>query len=859
MITIGGVDPPDLLALALSTPASALHQARRVIVEHRDDVSVSYAHQAAGIVFRDFGDLPQAFHHLRAALRAARRAADVEREIDVQATLGVALVMAGRTASGLTQLDAAATHAHGLLLAKVRLRRGNVLSLLGRYDEALTDLRLAMITARRSGDRLWEARALHNRTMTYISLGALNKADADAIAAERLFDEVGQAWESVQASHNRAIVATRRGDIPAALRLLDLAEARYESIGVSQPDLFVDRGHALLAAGLAAEAVATAEQVLDGGGLKPVTQAELSLFCARAAIAAGQPELARARAQAAGALFRAQRRPSWRARARLAEYEARYLAGERSARLAKASSDVAAAADQLPEEEKPLAFLLAARLAHDRDLPADAHLAAAARYRARGSALTRASGWLAVAMRAAVANGSPLRACGRGLDALDEHRMLFGAAEIRAFATLHSRDLATLALDAVIASGSARQLLQWSERVRATSLAEPSVRPSDDGESERELAAVRDSVRRIEEAYASGTSSVIAHQQRDAGEAAVRRRNRHLSGTAGPALRFDADLLLSALGDKQLLTLVENRGMLFAVLARGGRLRRFEIGAVSSVVREINFAQFALRRAAYARSKTVDGDALQQAALGPVAQLLDGPVVVVPPAFLHALPWGLLPALATLPTTVAPSAAMWLRATATSASPVSDHRVLLVAGPELQSQGAEVEQLAAVHRRNTMLGAESAAGQPATIEAALDSMNGAWIAHFAAHGSFRTDSPLFSSLRLDDGALFVHDFDRLRKAPRTVILSACDTGVSAAVGADELLGLVTGLLRVGTAGVVASVVPVNDQATVPFMLTLHRALVAGKSLAEAALAGRLAATGEVVTAATAASFTVWGA
>jgi len=47
--------------------------------------------------------------------------------------------------------------------------------------------------------------------------------------------------------------------------------------------------------------------------------------------------------------------------------------------------------------------------------------------------------------------------------------------------------------------------------------------------------------------------------------------------------------------------------------------------------------------------------------------------------------------------------------------------------------------------------------------------------------------------------------------------------VGAAVGADELLG-VSALISLGSAGVAASVVPVNDPATVPLMVALHEHL-----------------------------------
>lgn len=53
------------------------------------------------------------------------------------------------------------------------------------------------------------------------------------------------------------------------------------------------------------------------------------------------------------------------------------------------------------------------------------------------------------------------------------------------------------------------------------------------------------------------------------------------------------------------------------------------------------------------------------------------------------------------------------------------------------------------------------------------------------HALFRADNPLFSALQLADGPLTVYDLERLRAAPRDMILSACDDGVSAVRPGDE--------------------------------------------------------------------------
>ena len=146
----------------------------------------------------------------------------------------------------------------------------------------------------------------------------------------------------------------------------------------------------------------------------------------------------------------------------------------------------------------------------------------------------------------------------------------------------------------------------------------------------------------------------------------------------------------------------------------------------------------------------------------------------------------------------------------------------------------------------------------ATAERVLRALDGAWLAHIVAHGSFRSDSPMFSSLQLDDGPLTVYDFERLGHAPYRLILSSCESGLAHPVGADELLGLTSSLVPLGAAGILASVVPVNDQAAVPVMTALHDNLHAGQSLAEALASARAGCDDDPTAVATACSFVVLG-
>jgi CHAT domain-containing protein len=73
-----------------------------------------------------------------------------------------------------------------------------------------------------------------------------------------------------------------------------------------------------------------------------------------------------------------------------------------------------------------------------------------------------------------------------------------------------------------------------------------------------------------------------------------------------------------------------------------------------------------------------------------------------------------------------------------------------------------------------------------------------------------------------------------------------------------VLGLASSLLPLGTAGIVASVVPVSDVAVLPLMTALHRELRGGSALPEALRSARLGLESDPVAAATGWSFICLG-
>jgi tetratricopeptide (TPR) repeat protein len=954
-----GADGHDeLLALALSRPNEAVARARVILAAGPGPLEACVAHQVIGLVLREFGDVDAAIAELRIARRLAVRAGLASRESDVLGTLGVALVYAGHTTAGLNALNQAVRQAAaGPRRGRPLLLRAACRRRLGDFAEALDDLNSAIGALRAAGDQLWEARALGHRALCLLAMGSVQRAAADHRRAEELFDRCGQELESADAIANRGLVALRTGQLPDALACFDAAGDRYTALGVYEPDLSAQRCAALIAAGLAADAVREADTAISRLARvrgQQTLRAELLLVAANCALAAGDPGTAMDRAAEAGRLFGRQGRSWWQAHARLARVRAAAAAGLMTPALLRDARRCVRELAALGSPDLPLARLAAGRVAallaanlaaaiaadehradeHRADehraggtggtgtrpraarrllAEADEHFAAAAAGRHHGPALSRAAAWLAQACRVEAA-GDPRRlmyACRHGLAVLDDFRSVFGSSELRAQSTAHGAELAALGQRHAARLGRPRLMLEWSERWRAVALAVPAVRPPADELLQADLAALREVTSRLAQAADTGMATAPLEQERQRLERAVRARALYATAGRTPARTppartlpartlpartlpartppdgapasvgeraFSVRGLLDALGDGQLVELVEVGGELSALVCGGGRVRRITVGSADEATRAVRFARLALRRVAHgppvAASESVVhdwlramGERLDRALLGEAGDLLtDENLVVVPPGRLHAVPWGMLPRLRSRAVSVAPSAASWLRAA--DAEPRrpdaggATRPAVFVRGPGMASRGAEVPRLAADYAAVAGSARPSApvvlGDGTATVAAVLRAIDGAELAHIAAHGTFRADSPLFSSLTLDDGPLTVYDLERLRCGPRRLVLSSCDSGVAAPAGADEVLGLASSLIPLGTTGIVASVVPVNDSAVVPLMIELHRELRGGASLARALRDARVGLAADPVAAATGWSFICLG-
>jgi CHAT domain-containing protein len=128
----------------------------------------------------------------------------------------------------------------------------------------------------------------------------------------------------------------------------------------------------------------------------------------------------------------------------------------------------------------------------------------------------------------------------------------------------------------------------------------------------------------------------------------------------------------------------------------------------------------------------------------------------------------------------------------------------------------------------------------ATTDALRSASSGCYVLHLACHGLFRSDNPMFSSLKLHDRWLTAADVMQLDLAGALVTLSACESGRSEIFAGDELIGLTRAFLGAGASTLVASLWLVQDEATASLMDKYYERLREGVGPAQALRAAQLA-------------------
>ena len=850
--TVENVDDlaADALSQASDKPDLARGLAERAL---RTALSIgaleaaSVASRALGIARLHLRDLKGSSSALRAAISLAERAGSPRLAAEARMPLAVTLGVRGLSSRAISEIEAALADLDGPAAARGLVQRAAVLQDLGRIDESLADVRRALPLLRQSGDAAWEIRALSNRSLIFITRRAFTAAEEDLQAARRLCAENGMELFAAYLEHNLGWLNSSRGEVVVALEHFREAEQAFERLGMEVGSLFADQGELLLSVRLLDEARTAAESAVrvHRAQRRHLQVPEALLLLSTVALMQGDIEVSSVSAQQAERGYRRLGRTDGLALARYAKLQASIVVDPTSvapSRARRSAEELAAEGWIVPALE---ARVMAGRLALDRGHRTEARrdLRAAGRARFNGPADARVRAWFAEALlRGADGNRRAAKsAVSAGLRVVENYQATLGATELRAHVSTQRGSLAALGLRMALKDGDPRGVLSFVERGRASALRWRAVRPPDDPLLARDLADLRATMSEIDEQRSAGGRSVTELAQRQVRlEHAVAEHWRRLPADSVRLMKpHSIAELAGSLGDVALVEYVELDDVLHAVTLVAGRARLHDLGPLGPIRQNLPHLLFALRRLANPRSSemartaalaAVDRlrDPIDRQLMGPLmARIGERPLLVVPVGRLQSLPWSILPSCTGRPVTISPSASLWFGAT-TRPTPEPDAAITVVAGPDLVGAHQEAVAVAAVHTDALAL-----TGGDATVAAVSAAMDGAALVHVAAHGRLRSDNPLFSSLLMVDGPLTVYDLERLGRAPHHVVLAACEAALPHVVSIDEVLGLAAALLAQGTTSLIAPVISVVDQETVPLMLSYHAELRAGRSAAEA--------------------------
>ncbi len=855
MRTEGEAAAERLLAAVGGDPAQVAREAGKALADlavRGTGAERAILLRALGSAARLLGDLDAAAQHLERSRSIAGRIGRADLRAHANASLAVVCLFQGGTRRALRLIEAACSQLAGADLARAEVHRASILNRLGRVEESLAGLNRIIPRLRRLGEARWEMMARNNRGLLLAWKGDVWAAERDLLRARELAARLTLTARAAEATHNLGFVATRQGDFPAALRYFDEAEAVFVEHGYPLHHTWPDRAAALLGAGLVDEARPLLEETIrrfEGDGMH-TDAAETRLLLAHALLADGDAAAAGSVAGEAVRSLRRQRRPGWVAQGEAMALQARWASGRRPqvtlSRALRLATELDGAGQMVPAGAMRALAIEVAAVVGRPDVVAEL-TPAVRRMRRSGPVEVRIGSWLATARARIAADDPPgaAAAARAGLALADEYRAGLGALDVRAGVGRHVAALADLGLGLAVASRRAARVFDWVERNRAAALRYPPARPPRDKELAARLAVLRRLASELRAAEAAGTPGAALVRDVRRLQRQVRDETRKVGGSGAENRRASAGEVRAALGDRRLVQIFAYDGRVGAVVVDRDRCRLADVGdltAVRHAVDEVRLGLFALADAGTAPPGRRAAAASVRAAAGWLDEVLplagDGPLVVVPPASLHALAWSVLPSLAARPVSVAPSASLWLRRrTLRHRRP---GRVLAAAGPGLGEAAAEVRAVAALYPRSQRF--PPTRSRAAEVAGAL---RGAPVAHLACHGRFRSANPLFSSLELADGPLYVHDLQLVDPPPRVVVLSACDVGLAAPRPGGEVMSLAASLLAMGTRALVASTGAVPDSAlTRRVMVALHQGLAAGHgpaaalAAAESRVAGR---------------------
>lgn len=702
----------------------------------------------------------------------------------------------------------------------------------------------------------------HDQAVLLLNYGVILLYSGDLQAAEdclrrciAIADADGHHRVAFMARSNQGFAAHLAGDLPTALRLL--RETEEIDADVERPTARLDLGRALLEAGLIPEAEEALTRAVESA--QQLSQrhvlGEIEVELARANILLGRSRAARHWAARAERRFRRRGTLTWSARAQLLKGQAALTeqgVPRQTLRVVRRMSTEITTGDWLLAAEHRL---VAAEAAWRCGEPQESweHLRAIEDVRSR---LPLRAQLQAAYLRAQLTrHDGDLGATRRILDAaaraLVREQASSGSTDLRAGITLYAAPLAALHVE--VSPTTPQAMFECTERWRATSRRIPPVRPPQDpaqAELLRQLREVRVELRdaRADEARERLLATEVELRTR------VRARAWESSAETGSisAVDYRATRLALEQQEAELLSFVVRGSELSVLHLTGRRGRVVSVGPAAPLIECARRAQadidVAGRHELGPFTAQVWGSlraamrTLDEALFGRL-QLSDSRLVLVPHRSMAAMPWALAPRLRGRPLVVASSATDWTLRSAGRALPVRSPVVRSLAGPGLQRADAEASMVA----RQWGAGAVALPAQESGIEALGAALAQADVVHVAAHGTHHQQSPMFASVELATGPMYVYDMQARGVAAGHVVLSSCDVGRSSIQFGDEAIGLAAGLLGLGVQCVVAGTSQVPDEVAEDTMTRYHAHLSAGRPSDEA-LASAVAGADELAAA-----------
>lgn len=885
--------PPDaaarlhvgvLAALYSDRPrALRLNQAAQKLAELRDDaLSRAWAYRSQGHCHHVSGEYDSAVaaYGLAAALFEA---AGADAELGRTLLGGLqALIFRGQydTAHQWAVRAEAIFHRHQDLLRLARLDSnvGNIYFRQDRPKDALARYQRALEGFEVAGEPRDIAAALSNLAVSCTNLGQFPEALSHYQQARQHCEKHGLANLVARADYNIAYLYYLRGDYAEARRLYQISRERSQAAGDAYHTTLCDLDEAemYLELNLTREGEVLAQRAVDGFSAlaMPYEQAKALVNLAVAASQGRNYRFADRTLIQARRLFVQEKNPVWPAlvdqlRAVLAFHESRL---EQARRLSTSAWRTLTRT------------MVPGRAAHCQILLARLWLRAGYADRARAlsqEAVERVGEDRSPSLRfhANLVQGEIHEMQGRWEQALESYEAarrevedLRGRVDTEDLRISILQDklavyegLVALCLDspAAATSGGAGRALLLVQQAKSRTLADRLAATSDAAGREQEDQSGLDDLRRdLNLVYRQIDLSVLEDRlpnpdravplQEKARELEARleawKNRANPAGDAPGESRPNeiADLQQTLCEGEILLEYYEARGTLYLFLLTREGVEVTRLGSVAPVRRALKLLQFQLGKFLWARPLASHYRAELDAAshhfrelytllLAPVAERLSGyrHLIIAPHRDLHGLPFAALhdgeTALVDRFTlSVTPSAGVLARCRERSGRPTQGSVVMAV--PDPRAPRIQEEAWLAAH---TLPDSTLLLGDAASLSAFRRYAPGCRILHLAAHGIFSRNNPLFSSLQLSDARLSMLELNRMHLDVELVTLSACSTGLTVAVGGDELLGLMRGFLQAGAHSLLVTLWEIDDTSTNEFMRSFYREVGRETSLAVA--------------------------